>query len=163
MLRFRNPLVAICRFWYTGGNGIHSPFAYQMVTQVIDCPGRYYADSRLYSLTDRLLRPRLTAVRRLLFRLANYWQPSVVIAPKVFHTYLHEGCLKAQLQTCDSSLITFEGKQGRMIAIIDLQRHKTIWHKLKAAPDVSVTFDLYDIGIAFFLPKLQRQNYIINW
>ena len=64
----KKTLDAIRRLWYTGGNGIHSPFAYQLVTQVICCPGAYYVDERLYPMRDRLLHPRRTAVRKLLFR-----------------------------------------------------------------------------------------------
>ena len=163
MLGVRNPLVAVARLWYTGGNGIHSPFAYQMVTQVLCRPGRYYADDWLYPLGDRLLHPRRTAVRRLMFRLANHWQPTCVSAPEVLHPYLHEGCRKAQLQVCQEPLVTFEGKQGRMVALVDLQRHRGLWHKMKDEPEVSITFDLYDVGIALYLPQLNKQHYKINW
>ena len=160
---FRNPLVAIRRFWYTGGNGIHSPFAYQLVTQVIDCPGTYYADKKLYSCSDRWFHPRRTAVRRLIFRLANHWQPTTICAMEEFHPYLHEGCRNAQLKTCNEPIVTFEGKKGKMVALIDLQRHKKMWQKLKAELDVSVTFDLYDVGLVIYVPRFNKQDYIINW
>lgn len=163
MLGVRNPLVVLRRLWYTGGNGIHSPYAYHLVTQVLCCPGCYYADARLYPLADRWLHPRRTAVRKLMFRLANHWQPSAISAPEEYHRYLHEGCRRAQLQASLGSLLTFEGKQGKMVALVDLQRHKQLWQKLKAEPDVRVTFDLYDVGIALYLPNLNRQHYKINW
>ena len=163
MLGVRNPLVALARLWYTGGNGVHSPFAYQLVTQVLCRPGRYYADEWLYPLKDRMLHPRRTAVRRLMFRLANHWQPTVVSAPAELHPYLHEGCRRARLQACETPLVTFEGGQGRMVALIDLQRHRPEWQELKSDPAVRVTFDLYDVGLALSVPHLKKQSYIINW
>ena len=159
----RNPFIWLRRFRHRCGYGIHSPFAFSLVTQVLYCPGRYYADDRLYPMKDRMLHPRLTAVRRLMFRLANHWQPTVISAPAEFHPYLHEGCRKAQLQVCQGPMLTFEGNRGNMVVLIDLQHNHETWQKLKNEPQTTVTFDLYDLGLAIFNPKLQRQHYIINW
>ena len=98
-----------------------------------------------------------------MFRLANHWQPSLVRAPEVWHPYLHEGCRKARLQASEEPIVTFEGVRGRMVALIDMQRHRETWRQLKADPKVTVTFDLYDVGLALCLPKLKKQNYKINW
>lgn len=163
MWRFRNLLVALRRIWYTGGNGIHSPFAYQMVTQVIDNPGSYYADKELYSLSDRLLNPRLTAVRKLVFRLTNRWQPTVVEAPAEFHRFIAAACKRAQIKANNDAYISMQGDEGLMMVLPDLQSHKTLWREWKKRSDVRVTFDLYDVGIAVCVSRLNKQNYIINW
>lgn len=159
----RNPLVWLRRIRHRCGYGIHSPFAYSLVTQVLYCPGRYYADAWLYPRRERWLRPRLTAVRRLMFRLANRWQPTLVSAPAELHPYLHEGCRRAELHECQGPLVTFEGREGKMVAVIDLQRHRREWQELKDAPQVTVTFDLYDVGLVLFVSRLNKQDYIINW
>lgn len=159
----RNPFVWLRRILHRRGYGIHSPFAYSLVTQVLYTPGEYYADERLYPCRERLMHPRRTAVHRLMFRLANHWQPTVVSAPAELHPYLHEGCRRAQLQACPEPLVTFDGGQGRMVALVDLQHHREAWRRLKDEPQVTVTFDLYDVGLAICNPKLQHHDYIINW
>lgn len=163
MLLFRNPMVAVRRIWYTGGNGIHSPFAYQMVTQVIDCPGAYYADRQLYPFSERLLHPRRTAVRRLMFRLANRWQPTKVRASVEFQPYIAAGCKRADVENSDETYVSMYGNEGLMMVLPDLQSHKALWREWKERNDVRVTFDLYDVGIAVCAPRLNKQNYKINW
>lgn len=163
MLRVSNPFVAIRRLWYTGGNGIHSPFAYQMVTQVINCPGNYYADRNLYSLSDRILRPRMTAVRRLMFRLTNYWQPTTVEAPVEYHTYIASACKRTRIMPSDKAYISMDSDKGLLMVLPELQKYKDLWNEWKKRDEVRVTFDLYDVGIAISLPRLNKQDYVINW
>lgn len=50
-----------------------------------------------------------------------------------------------------------------MILVDDLQHNMKRWQQLQQRQDVRVTFDLYDIGIAFTNPRLNKQDYIINW
>ena len=45
----------------------------------------------------------------------------------------------------------------------DLERHQAEWDQLKREPDVRVTFDLRDVGIAVCVARLNKQHYIINW
>ena len=162
----RNPFVWLHRIRHRCGYGIHSPFAFALVTQVLYNPGEYYAYRKLSMLHPwyvRWFRLRPLAVHRLLFRLANYWQPAVVGAPVEYHPYLHEGCRKARLLEDQGRFINLQSKQGRMVVLVDLQHNKKLWHNLKADPEVSVTFDLYDLGLALYLPRLRKQDYIINW
>lgn len=39
---------------------------------------------------------------------------------------------------------------------------KNAWAKIRMYPEVSVTIDLYDIGIVIFNPELEKNNYIIR-
>ena len=114
-------------------------------------------------MRDRLLHPRRTAVRKLHFRLANHWQPREVCAPEVFHPYLHAGCRAARLVTQPEPFVTLWGGEGRMVVVTDLGRHQAEWDQLKREPDVRVTFDLRDVGIAVCVARLNKQHYIINW
>lgn len=53
--------------------------------------------------------------------------------------------------------------EGSLLIVGDLRHNKKFWRQLKADARTRVTFDLYDIGLAFFNPHLQRQDYIVNW
>lgn len=193
MSLIRNPLTWLRRIRHRRGHGIHSPFAYNLVTQVLYNPGTYYA----YALLDRLqprhvqlfhLRPR--AVHRLLFRLANYRQPQHIAAPGLTPTEwncLHEGCRHAVIDTAmpatppDMLLLhpqspETSGKSpsladdwhrhindNTLLVVLDLPRNRALWQSVRSHPRTRITFDLADLGIAFFLPRLNRQHYIINW
>lgn len=169
MLAFRNPFVWLCRFRHRKGYGIHSPFAFSLVTQVLYSPGRYYAYAWLDGLMSRwqrVLPSRRRACLRLLFRLANYWQPTEIMAPEGSLTelaYLHAGCKAAQLSIGQDDNFVLHAESGTMFVVYDLQRHLPSWRKILADPRTSVTFDLYDIGVAFADMNLNRQDYIINW
>lgn len=159
----RNPWVWLRRFRHRCGYGIHSPFAYAFVSQVLYCPGHYYADARLYPLGERLRHPRRTTIRRLMFRLANYWQPEEICAPASLHDYLHAGCHQAHLTENDGNVVRMLGEKGRMDVYLGIDHDKATWLGVKENPDTVVTFDLYDVGIAFSDVDLKKQNYIINW
>ena len=170
MLPFRNPFVWLLRFRHRRGYGIHSPFAYNLVTQVLYCPGRYYADERLDGLFkwwERIFCHRRVSRNRLLFRLANYWQPKEVYIPGFVgsktQSYLHAGCRKTRQMFVDDEVITLQGSRGKMIVVCDLNRYSRHWRELVNASRATVTFDLCDMGVAIFLPKMEKQHYIINW
>ena len=41
-------------------------------------------------------------------------------------------------------------------------RHQE-WKQLTSFPKVTVSMDLYDMGLLFFFPKLNRQHYIVSF
>ncbi len=179
----RNPFVWLWRIRHRCGYGIHSPFAYQLTTQVIYSPGVYYADEWLDALLPwyvRLFHLRVRARLRLFFRLANHFQPKTIAAPalgQLGRNLVHRGCVRATLFAdvpegkVDMLLLNrdlqddvFAHVHDCSVVVIDrLQRNKPLWQRLMQHGQVRVTFDLYDVGIAIFDPKLQKQNYIINW
>ena len=91
--------------------------------------------------------------------------------------YLHEGCRHALIdpglpQGSVGMLLlkspSQDGWQGRvgegtMLVVLQLQRNRVLWQRVLADERMRVSFDLYDVGIAFYDPKLQRQDYVINW
>ncbi len=178
----RNPLVWLRRIRHRKGYGVHSPFAYDMLTQVIYSPGRYYD----YTLLDaqfpgwnRLLLHRRMVIDRLLFRLSNRWQPRRIYAPhasKRALTYLRRGCQHADLcsnaPTNEADLIYLSAPVENvmehvgsecMLVLDNLGKNKAFWNKLLKNPRTKVTFDLYDVGIVIFDKRLQRQDFVINW
>ena len=171
MLTFRNPLVWLLRLPHRKGYGIHSPYAYNLVTQVLYSPGEYYADSLLqplFSRWQRWLCPRRVVCHRLLFRLANHYQPQAMVVPEHCLTqaaYLHAGCRHTPMKTEPArhhyTLVTTSGTA--VDVVYDLRRWRAEWESVRRQPGVTVTFDLYDMGIAVSDPKLNKQHYIINW
>lgn len=183
-MRFRNPLVWLVRFPHRKGYGIHSPFAYEFVTQVLYSPGAYYAYEWLdlqFPWWGRLLHERQLAVCHLLFRLANRWQPRRTGADGAGSrelSYLRQGCLGSELLTLgparqervdllyvsrlDSGTTDRVG-EGGLLVVDRLRENKAQWKRLKEDRRVRVTFDLHDVGVALLDGDLQRQDYVINW
>ncbi|MBQ8968656.1 MAG: hypothetical protein IJ064_02845 [Bacteroidaceae bacterium] len=182
MILFRNPLVWLRRICHRRGYGIHSPFAFMLVTQVLYSPGRYYADrwlGKLHPWYVRWFHLRPLARHRLLFRLANRWQPRVIVVPGVTPVewnYLHEGCRRALidsalprgqvdmmvLRTATPGWQDHVGPQT-LLVVDNLPQNRHFWQTVLADSHTRVTFDLHDLGLAVFNPKLQRQDYLINW
>lgn len=84
------------RWRHTRGYGVHSPFAYTVLTEVITMPHAYYG----YAAVDRLMKPStrhsLTARRsRLALRLAAFLRPDSVCvtdgSARLLHTALRQG------------------------------------------------------------------------
>lgn len=181
-MKLRNPLIWLRRIRHRCGYGVHSPFAFDLITQVLYNPGRYYAYERIDGLFPRWarrLRVRRLAVCRLLFRLANRWQPQVVCAPGAGpreRVCLAEGCRKAVFATAYPPevrvLLYLDGagedvlpllREDTMLVLDHLPRHRDLWRRIQASPLCRVTFDLHEVGLAFFDAKLQREHYVVNW
>ena len=94
-----NPLVWLMRIRHRCGYGVHSPFAFRFLTDVVYERTPYYA----YSTLDEAL-PLAHSMRRrkglhLIFRVANWLQPAVAVLPQgACHTrrYLQAGCRHAE-------------------------------------------------------------------
>ena len=80
----KRPLIWLSRFRYRCGYGVHSPFAFSLITDVIYEKMPYYA----YDLLKAEQKKRITTqgwekgiprINRLLFRLVNKVQPATII------------------------------------------------------------------------------------
>lgn len=101
MRNLKQTYIWLKRFRYRCGYGVHSPFAFNFITNVIYERGCYYAYQELErnqvgqdcapaAQTGKHLRK----VHRLLFRLVNYMQPSVIIdagEPGIASLYMKAG------------------------------------------------------------------------
>ncbi|MDE7166544.1 MAG: hypothetical protein K2O17_05905 [Bacteroidaceae bacterium] len=175
-----NPIEWLQRMRHRRGYGVHSPFAYTLLTQVCYNPGRFYAFPRLeekHPKSAGWFRPSATARLRLLFRLANHRQPQLIAAPDGLtpaeQDYLHEGCLRARISTDmprgTADLLLLKSPrtdwarhvdEASLLVVTDLRRNRPFWLQITDADATRVTFDLGDIGLAFFDPGLQKQHYI---
>lgn len=187
------PLRWLARFRHRCGYGIHSPFAFGFVTSVVYEKGLFYAYPRLDRLWAGARRQGQTGLRRkdvrLLFRLANFAQARRgvfcgVDGDGVALAALREGCkltrwmpfpdLRGQ---ADFVLLGegWEKEAGRWTEVwaeggvtVVLHPHRTArthraWQAFCRKDEVQVWFDLYDFGILFYKPQLQRQGYLINY
>ena len=53
--------------------------------------------------------------------------------------------------------------EGTMLVLKNLRKEKDFWKRIKEDNRVTVTFDLYDVGVAFAKKRLNKQHYKINW
>lgn len=174
------------RFTHLRGNGIHSPFAYNFVCEVINNTLTYYAYLDHASLLHSLnLRQRKQA--KLLFRLINYAQPTTTyIPPTLSHLlpFLHASCAKTSIQFHDqkipspspSSPILIITQQplaqplptlppGSTLVYLRLRNKATRqqWKNITALPTATMNFDLYHLGITIIAPTLYKHHYKINF
>ncbi len=181
-LNYRNPLVWLRRIRHRRGYGVHSPFAYQLLSQVVYSPGEYYAYRQLnqqHTLADRLLRPRRRAVDRLLFRLVNFQQPRTLCAlgasPRALR-YLKEGChtvvVAMDWEALPEMLYINKEKvesgaplvaDGGLVVVDGLRQNRHLWRQLRRSGFYQVMFDLHDVGLAFRRDGMLRDYYVVNW
>ena len=171
-----NPLVWLMRIRKRCGYGVHSPFAFRLITEVIyeDTPFDAYA--KLDSHLPFAFRFRRRKGYRLLFRLANWFQPKTISVMEdcpMERAYFKAGCAKAALTDTYASRpernIIFLNKPDdeviaclhtdTMLIVDDIHKHREWFKRLPAV----VSFDLYDLGIAFFDTQYHTHYYIVNF
>lgn len=90
----------LCRFRKRKGYGVHSPFAYSFIRTIINEKGDYYGYSDLKPLRKNVRSLAPLKVDKLLFRMANFFQPAVAIkmgAGGVLSLkYIQAGCKRAK-------------------------------------------------------------------
>lgn len=85
-LALKRPFIWLLRFRHRCGYGVHSPFAFNLITQVIYESTPYYKykdlaaeEKQLAGQKDKCWKYESKKVKRLLFRLVNYVQPATVV------------------------------------------------------------------------------------
>jgi len=104
-IRIKHLIARFRRFQHRRGYGVHSPFAFDLITYVIYEHSPYYAYKELQEKENKLKinQPRgwlnePLHLRRLLFRLSNYVQPCTIVdigQPSASSLYLQGGSQKA--------------------------------------------------------------------
>jgi hypothetical protein len=175
MQKVTNPLVWLARFRHRKGYGVHSPFAFRFITDVVYERHPYYAYRELDGQLPLSLRLRRRRGLHLLLRLANHLQPRTVVLPAGAcweRRYLQSGCQRAdilsewpegEVSMCLLAEPTDEALRhignNSVLLLDDLHRHRDWFRSL---PSV-VSFDLYDLGIAFFDKQFNKQYYVVNF
>ena len=179
MMLFQSPIVWLSRIRKRKGYGVHSPFAFDLVTNVLYNKEKYYA----YEEMDRNLkwweRGRVRSLRHLAFRLANYHEPRTFYCNGLDQA-LWDACkygsrtMKklAPGSTDKADMVFLSGAdeesmqhvgEGTMLLVKNIDKCRKFWNRVKDDTRVTVTFDLYDVGIAFARKDLKKQHYKINW
>lgn len=175
MYKFSNPLVWLRRFRHRCGYGVHSPFAFRFITDILYMRLPYYAYEEMDKNLPFECMFRVRKILHMLLRLSNWRQPSVIVclsAPAYVEQYLRAGCKKAdlmdhipreQVDLCwlsepDDEVIKHLNTHS-VLVLDHLDLHKEWFLGLPAV----VTFDLYDTGIAFFDTDYNKQHYIVNF
>ncbi len=179
MMLFQSPIIWLLRIRNRKGYGVHSPFAFDLVTNVLYNKEKYYA----YEQMDRDLkwweRVRVRSMRHLAFRLANYHAPRTLYC-KGLDQPLWDACMYGRksmkmlppgsTDRADMVFVTGADEEamrhvgeGTMLLVKDINKCRKFWNRIKDDARVTVTFDLYDVGIAFARMDLKKQHYKINW
>jgi hypothetical protein len=219
------------RLFCRGGHGVHSPFAFDLITTVIEDNCGYYCYDSLGTVRKQLLFDE-SKIRyknceytvkqyldkhcfsesedRLLFRLANRFRPRTILmtgsdlalAPLYLTAYSKDArCIVIEKEkdvavvsrkyiekysssielVCSGDFVNsnidfivlgngssdFETSlelinDETVLVIADINASKVSrknWKLICNHPRVTVTFDLYSLGIVFFNPKLHRKSY----
>ncbi len=171
---FSNPFIWLRRVRHRCGYGVHSPFAFRFLTDVVYEREAYYAYRELDAMLSARWRFRRRKGLHLLFRLTNYVQPSTITVPadcSQVRRYVQAACPHAVLEETFSvgetdlcillapDDVAARMKQGGVLVLNQLHHHRDWFRNLPA----TVLFDLYDVGIAFYDEQYYRQYYIINF
>lgn len=177
-------VVWLSRIGHCRGFGVQSPGDYWFVRYVINEHWPYYQYNTLGKGDDWLTQK----VGRLLFRIANWRQPSVIDS-SAYQEYLQAGCRNAllvggenegrkeeEMESDDMVVMSLEGDYYRrlthiynkvnsdtVLIVADIRRAKDLWREIVADERSIITFDLYYCGIVMFDKKRHKQNYIINF
>lgn len=179
MMLFQSPIIWLLRFRQRKGYGVHSPFAFDFITNVIYNKERYYA----YGEMDKSLRwwekGRIRSMRHLAFRMTNFHEPKTIYSDGKDARIL-EACKQGSRDmtviennsTVKADMILLNRAdekamahldEGTMLVLKNLRSEKAFWKRIKDDNRVTVTFDMYDVGVAFAKKRLNKQHYKVNW
>ena len=168
--------VWLSRMPYSYGFGIQSPNDYCLVRNVVNEHWPYYQYNELGKDDDALTRK----LGKLYFRLANWWQPSV-IASERYQAYLSAGYRKAvfseNIEAADFVVLILEQgtnkesfmsaynkvKDSALLVVEGIQTNKEIWESIADDTRATIIFDLYYCGIVFFDKKRYKHYYKVNF
>ena len=174
MNRLQQAIVWLRRIGHCRGFGIQSPSDYRFVRYVVNEHWPYYAYAGLGKRDGWLRRKK----GRFFFRLANALQPDSIADLLGYEEYLKAGCHKAALLSqlpslasrlllvpanADMQAVSRACDEHTVLVVDDIGRHTRIWKEILANEKVTVAFDLYYCGIAFFNPQRTPKHYIINF
>ena len=191
LLTLKRPFIWLYRFRHRCGYGVHSPFAFNLITHVIYESTAYYkyeelakAQKQLELEKDKRWKYESKKVKRLLFRLVNYTlylkagkegadytsasdlselflESGVPVDFLYLHDYRHPDFVEEVFRICSTRT------RGKSVFVIEGIRYTpqmfALWKRMKQDGRVGITFDLYDLGIIFFDKTKIKQDYIVNF
>lgn len=197
VLRVKHALSQIgrCFVWlyrlpYRRGYGIHSPFAYNLVTRVVYERSRFYAYAPLHG--QRAKATLREKDDRLLLRLVNDFQPTCCVVlgaeAEVTLRYLRAGCRRCTYwegqklphgMHPDMLLVLPRGAEANVLEEVLRQMQKRslvvvcgthcsaagrrLWQAVLQSEREQIVFDLYDICLAYTTPTLTPAHYTVSY
>lgn len=183
-------IVWLRRMSHSRGFGVQSPSAYRFIRYVLCEHYPYYGYDELrheHPSLPWLVRKRM----ELYFRIANYRQASRLLSngtdTQLLASYVARGCRRtrivADVETPDDTVeiarvCAVEGCEAyvdhllkhtdshTILIVEDIADNPTarrIWQRLLDSPKVSVSYDLYWAGVAFFDTERFKTCYIVNF
>lgn len=161
------------RLLHSRGDGVHSPYAYRLIRDVVRCPYPYDAYRTLYKKTEaqalRMRRGVSALTRRkdleLIFRLTHAWKPDkthlIATSESLIFNYVSATGyrnLSEEIRGTDLIIIEHEPpraklsrpQQGERLMIIINKRHPPIrqWAKeMQVELQPPIIFDLVDLDL----------------
>lgn len=160
-----NPLRMYRRWRHSRGFGVHSPFAYHFITEVLRQPLPYYSYTHIGGRTERTI-----------FRIAAFLRPDTVAvaAPRQVRDAVALAVPRARIIT--------PGEDAADLLVVDAEAHPEIkaeagqhaviinpegspaWPTLCGAMERGMTFAGGGIlAVAVALPHLPRQHFEVNF
>jgi len=139
-------------------HGTHSPFVYRLVDEVI------YA--------KRLPGEPRDKVQRLIGRLIHRFQPGMVFMltnKPIPTTTLDFVIIDADALEAPAAQVAAFWPQlhaGSVLVLLDVYRtaeSKTLWRSIKMKPEVTVTIDMYRMGLVFFRSGQAKEGFKIRY
>ncbi len=135
---FGSPWIWLRRFRHRCGYGVHSPFAFGFITDVVYERSAYYAyrelDRRLPAPV-RWLRLRPHKCLRFLFRLANYVHPGTLLtwhaSPEVV-AFMQAGCTSARPLPLDDDELPLPAERPVLLYLGDGPDRREVWERVRA-------------------------------
>ncbi|MES2485920.1 MAG: hypothetical protein V4581_08265 [Bacteroidota bacterium] len=172
-------------------HGTHSPFVYRLVDKVIyDFRAKkVYLEveensEKAGSVEGKSLSPKL---KQLIYRLVADWQPANIATvgtlDDVTKAYLQKAASNASLQTLEDSpektdiifindtddlyktyqLCLSKAYERTMLIITNIYSDKDTWVKIKADSRVTVTIDLFAVGLVYFRKGQVKEDFTIRF
>lgn len=143
-------------------HGVHSPFVFDFVEKIVN--GKFKAESKVTiqkDIADHLSKKQL----KILTAIAGYYPVSAII----FKDHLQE------LPASEKVILYIFLNGGKMdvtfntkniVVILNIHNNKEnfrAWEKACGQPEVSLSIDLYDLGLLFFRSDFKvKQHFILQ-
>jgi len=174
-------------------HGLHSPFVYRLVDEVI----YDFSDKKVYADLEKALpsHKKLTSADKLLYRLVSDWQPldvrvigecvpadRVILDHAISKLVQNNNTPQSNTQSTNTVIFidaananSFKNEleqllvnlQDGVMLVIKNNHHSSrahlFWKQIKAHPHVTVSVDLFLLGLVYHRPGKVKENFLIKF